>query len=255
MKTNTISDTSPSRRQFVKSFALGTASTVVGPPWIATLLATLCGEQRAAAALNGQLVIQLGDFPALLQAYGSVRVSVNPIVGSSPDGDFYPFVITRGAGNAFYAVSSNCTHRGCITDAYNGTVISCPCHGSEFAMDGTVTSGPAQTNLQRYTLSFDGANTLRITVPGLGYSISSYTLVPGATPRVRLVFPTFTQADYEVRFRQRGTDAWTVVPFATTSTGTANTTVYTGNGAPATIYVDRTAATGFYAIAIIVREV
>lgn len=41
-----------------------------------------------------------------------------------------------------YAISTVCTHLGCIvkpaTDGFH-----CPCHGSRFASDGTVISGPA----------------------------------------------------------------------------------------------------------------
>jgi cytochrome b6-f complex iron-sulfur subunit len=41
-----------------------------------------------------------------------------------------------------YAVSTVCTHLGCIVKE-NGRGFACPCHGSTFARDGTVTKGPA----------------------------------------------------------------------------------------------------------------
>ncbi len=41
-----------------------------------------------------------------------------------------------------WAVSTVCTHLGCIVKASpNG--FECPCHGSRFAADGSVTKGPA----------------------------------------------------------------------------------------------------------------
>lgn len=41
-----------------------------------------------------------------------------------------------------YAISTVCTHLGCIVKALpNG--FECPCHGSGFAADGAVTKGPA----------------------------------------------------------------------------------------------------------------
>jgi Rieske Fe-S protein len=245
----------PSRRQFVRTFAMGSVTTLVGAPWVGTLVATLLVEDRACAATNGQMSIQVSNFPALLQEFGSVRISVNPIDGSSPVGSFYPVIITRGTGDSFFAVSSSCTHRGCIVAAFNGDTISCPCHGSEFAMDGTVTKGPAGSNLTRYQLSYDGLDTLKITVPGLGYSITRYTLEAGAGPRVRLEFPTFNQVGYEVRFRETAGGPWTVVPFALTLGGPANNTVITGDGNTKAVFAERTTATGFYAIAIVVKEV
>jgi cytochrome b6-f complex iron-sulfur subunit len=46
--------------------------------------------------------------------------------------------------DGFYAVSAVCTHLGCLSDwrADKGE-IACPCHGSRFARDGAVISGPA----------------------------------------------------------------------------------------------------------------
>jgi Rieske Fe-S protein len=41
-----------------------------------------------------------------------------------------------------YAISSVCTHLGCIVKtAEDG--FTCPCHGSRFGRDGSVTKGPA----------------------------------------------------------------------------------------------------------------
>jgi cytochrome b6-f complex iron-sulfur subunit len=41
-----------------------------------------------------------------------------------------------------YAVSTVCTHLGCIVKKEAGS-FACPCHGSKFALDGAVTKGPA----------------------------------------------------------------------------------------------------------------
>jgi Rieske Fe-S protein len=251
----TESATQTSRRNFVRTFTLGSATTVVGRPWIETLLAALLAETNTSAASNGVLTMQLSDFPALQNALGSVRVSVDPLAGSSPSGAFYPVIVTCGNSNDFYAVSSNCTHRGCVVSAYDGNVISCPCHGSQFAMDGSLVKGPATTSLATYQVLFDGTNTLKVTVPGLGYSITRCTVINGASPRVRLDFPTFAEVDYEVQFRSGVTGSWSVVPFSTTPTGALTTKFITGNGQPASLYVGRTTPTGFYSISIVLREV
>lgn len=244
-----------SRRHFVRQFVLGSATSVVGAPWAATLLATLAGANSAGAATNGELVLQVSNFPALLQPYGSVRVSVNPINGTQPDGDFYPIVVTRDDYNTFYAVSSNCTHRGCVVMPYDGNSIMCPCHGSQFAIDGTVVSPPASSNLVRYNARFDGFDTLTITVPSLGYSITRCVLVTGSNPRLRLDFPTSIKVSYEVRFRPDAASPWAVVPFATSVEGPMTETVLIGNGSAASVFVERTAPAGFFSVAMLVQEV
>jgi len=244
-----------SRRQFVRTFVLGGASSVAGAPWIGTLLATLLGAERAEAAPDGELNLKLTAFPPLLNAGGSVRVSVSPLSGSFPAGDFYPVIVSRAAGNVFYAVSSSCTHRGCVVQPFDGTSIACPCHGSQFAIDGSLVNGPAELDLLSYPVKFDGTNTLRVTVPGLGYSITNFTVLTGAAPRIRLEFPTFNLVNYEIRFRQSVNAPWSVVPFATTIAGAADTTILAGDGATATVFVDRTTTTGFYCVTIQFKEV
>ena len=54
-----------------------------------------------------------------------------------------------------YAVSTICTHLGCIVKQSAGG-FACPCHGSEFNKDGTVTKGPAPKALPWLAVSRDG---------------------------------------------------------------------------------------------------
>jgi cytochrome b6-f complex iron-sulfur subunit len=46
-----------------------------------------------------------------------------------------------------FAISTVCTHLGCIVSYDSGNGFECPCHGSTFAPDGVVTKGPAPTPL------------------------------------------------------------------------------------------------------------
>ena len=54
-----------------------------------------------------------------------------------------------------YAMSSICTHLGCIAhrDAESGEFL-CPCHGSKFKSDGKVFAGPAPSGLHWLALAF-----------------------------------------------------------------------------------------------------
>jgi cytochrome b6-f complex iron-sulfur subunit len=45
-------------------------------------------------------------------------------------------------GNKLAAISTTCTHLGCIVGVAD-TGFACPCHGSRFDQDGNVTGGPA----------------------------------------------------------------------------------------------------------------
>lgn len=54
-----------------------------------------------------------------------------------------------------HAVSTVCTHLGCVVKA-NPEGFECPCHGSKFQADGTVTKGPAPTALPWLKVSRNG---------------------------------------------------------------------------------------------------
>ena len=68
----------------------------------------------------------------------------------APGGAFQPpgrnVAVVRD-GDGVYAVSLVCTHLGCIVKP-SATGFDCPCHGSRFSSDGSVTHGPAPTALQ-----------------------------------------------------------------------------------------------------------
>ncbi len=52
-----------------------------------------------------------------------------------------------------YAISTVCTHLGCIATRTNEGRFECPCHGSKFAPDGKVVGGPAPKGLNWLELS------------------------------------------------------------------------------------------------------
>ena len=67
--------------------------------------------------------------------------------------------VVRDERDGFYALSSVCTHLGCLvnwlpdtTSGYMGGRIACPCHGSLYSPKGNVLSGPAPRALDRYRI-------------------------------------------------------------------------------------------------------
>jgi cytochrome b6-f complex iron-sulfur subunit len=57
----------------------------------------------------------------------------------------------------YTAVLMLCTHKDCELNPA-GTILSCPCHGSEFAPDGKVLQGPAEASLEKYKATVDSEN-------------------------------------------------------------------------------------------------
>jgi cytochrome b6-f complex iron-sulfur subunit len=51
-----------------------------------------------------------------------------------------------------YAMSAVCTHLGCII-GQGGTAFACPCHGSQYDLNGGNTQGPASVPLPHYEVT------------------------------------------------------------------------------------------------------
>lgn len=64
-------------------------------------------------------------------------------------------LITQPSAGVFKGFRARCTHAGCALTVQNGG-IECPCHGSRFALDGTVVRGPAVDPLVVRPVSVQG---------------------------------------------------------------------------------------------------
>jgi cytochrome b6-f complex iron-sulfur subunit len=66
-------------------------------------------------------------------------------------------VIVINTGEGFIALSSICTHQGCVVSYNHGNDnLPCPCHGSVFSTTGSVLEGPASSPLAKYDVAQDG---------------------------------------------------------------------------------------------------
>ena len=66
-------------------------------------------------------------------------------------------IIFLAVDGNYYALSQVCTHLGCnveYVDSQND--IFCPCHGSQYDIQGNVTHGPSTTPLFQYATSLSG---------------------------------------------------------------------------------------------------
>ncbi|MFD6160317.1 ubiquinol-cytochrome c reductase iron-sulfur subunit [Nocardia sp. NPDC060256] len=65
-------------------------------------------------------------------------------------------VVTQPSAGTFVGLSATCTHAGCtVASVANGT-INCPCHGSKYKLDGSVSNGPATKALAAKTVRVVG---------------------------------------------------------------------------------------------------
>jgi len=62
-------------------------------------------------------------------------------------------LVVRTAQDTFSALSSICTHENCNVTGWSSPLFVCPCHGSEYATDGTVVRGPAPRSLTKFGTS------------------------------------------------------------------------------------------------------
>ncbi|ASC73613.1 Cytochrome b6 complex subunit C [Halomicronema hongdechloris C2206] len=69
--------------------------------------------------------------------------------------------------DVIYAVNPTCTHAGCTVD-WNVAreLFVCPCHQSQYAVDGDVVGGPAPSPLPRFNVKVEGDRVLVKPLPG-----------------------------------------------------------------------------------------
>jgi cytochrome b6-f complex iron-sulfur subunit len=130
---------SPKRRDVLGLTALWSVVVAMG-----TALAGVVRLPKPAVQPGPLRVFKLGD-PMQYAVGSTTRVEA---------GGFFLFHEEQG----FHAISSVCTHLGCVVAHTEGEGFACPCHGSRFATDGSVVGGPAPAALPwlEIVLSPDG---------------------------------------------------------------------------------------------------
>jgi cytochrome b6-f complex iron-sulfur subunit len=102
---------------------------------------------------QGVIRLTRAQSAALLASEGSILVKT--------EGIHDKILVVHLMDHALYAVSAICTHMGCTVDySKDAGQIGCPCHGSQFALDGSVIRGPAKQPLKRYNVTIDNGQVL-----------------------------------------------------------------------------------------------
>ncbi|MDB6053983.1 MAG: putative iron-sulfur protein [Verrucomicrobiales bacterium] len=241
---------SGSRRHFVRTLAIGGAVSIIGRIKVINDLSAQIVPNTANT--SGLIRVHISDFPGLQSDRGSFRFGINPSDLFGPDGMFYPVMINRGVGTIFYAMTTQCQHAGCMVESYtpDNFGILCRCHNSMYDIDGSVLRGPTIQALPRYEISFDGNDTLAVQVPKLGYNVDLTVMTGTSGPRVRLDFPTFPNAVYELQYREKLTDSWSMANFALSLDGGLDEVAVSGTGEAQSIWAAKQSATGFYSVSI-----
>ena len=62
-------------------------------------------------------------------------------------------LVEHNSDDTYKALSGICTHQSCVVSEFDGnkSVFVCPCHGSQFDLNGNVKQGPATTKLSTYS--------------------------------------------------------------------------------------------------------
>lgn len=240
------------RRRWVKQFVLGSVVAMgVGRSWRGQLLADISPNTPPTDILPIRLA---RDFPDVLNGNTpSIQLQIS---------DFPEVIMITLGGGGMYVLNSRCTHAGCTVHYWTaGDNILCPCHGSNYAIDGTVifgAAGPGQPPLTAYDFNWDGSDLLQIVVPGLNLAINNLVLTSN-TPtnkRLRLDFPGRAASTYRVLYSPDLTTPAEPVLFALEPNGPADqSTIDVGpDELPMSVWVDGAGTKGFYSVQLVVTQ-
>jgi Rieske Fe-S protein len=253
-----------SRRGVIKTILVTTATSLIGnKAWAAKTVS----EVAASIDPNvGIAKIVLSAFPALVNNGGSVRLGSSSLtsqgaeggINVTPNGLYYPIVISRISATEYVAVDTQCTHAGSVVSACVGGLsgrMTCPFHGSQYDIRGKVQPGSeANFDLLSYQTGLaDGILSVRL--PDFGFTVTQTGVLNGSQKRLQLSWRTVSATEYEVRWRPNLESIPLVEPHSATLSGavTANTFTSPFTGGVRSVYV--LPKDGIYQIAIKQRTV
>lgn len=146
----------PTRREFLTGLTKVAGGAVLG--YAALPLIQAC-TPTSVPLLPEQTTSPIG-------ADGSITVDVSALSASSPafqvpnvlGQDGFGVMVTLTSDGTLHAFSMKCTHQSCSVDSQLSHFdIHCSCHGSLFALDGSVVQGPAAAPLGSYPVTYDAS--------------------------------------------------------------------------------------------------
>ena len=141
-----LEDIRPPRRAVVVGAGLGALATVVAA------CSTSGTTSEASSESDGSTPAAAGTSGA--PGSDALAKTADVPLGSGVIVD--DIVITQPTAGVFDGFSSVCPHAGCNVSKITDGKIICPCHGSEFNLDGSVAKGPAKEPLETKAVSVQG---------------------------------------------------------------------------------------------------
>ena len=119
---------------------------------VAATVASACGGCKLFGSRKPDAVVQPTDGEIRLTAeQSSALVKGEGSLLIKPDDASEKIILIHSHDGKLYADSATCTHLGCdvLYDEKLGH-IRCPCHGSQYSLDGKNLKGPANRPLKSY---------------------------------------------------------------------------------------------------------
>lgn len=251
-----LTSTTPNRRQFIKTFAQGTTACLISGVLQEHRVVADIGVELASS--TGSLRLKVSDYPTLNQPNGSVRISVNPLRSNhQPEGTFHPILINRLPSNELITLSAECTHASCAVRTFSNTSNAhiCPCHGSRFAIDGRRLAGPAPFGLDTYASELLEGNILEIKVPRLGFNVNGCLEQSETNTRLKLEFPARRSVSYRALRKPDSNAEWIPTDYSDALEGPMREGTILGDDSIRSIYVETNEDSAFFAIEVLYQEV
>lgn len=204
----------------------------------------------AISNFNNRLRVNIAAIPSLELNGGSAIITFNSEISM--------VLINRDSEFDFFAMDPTCPHGACRVDPYSISTnsIVCPCHGSQFTLQGQLIQGPAVGPLQLYATQLDSPSVLSIEIPGLVHRLDQIA-VHSSSPsgsRMRLTFPTMFGSQYHIRYSPDLASSFAITSFASSEGGIADESVYFGTGDEAIVFADVPGNAGFFVLELIVSQ-
>lgn len=86
------------------------------------------------------------------------KMKIIPLTGIPEGISFYDEVIIHKKGDEISVFSARCSHLGCTINRHQNDRLICPCHGSEYSVEGLVLKGPSSRPLEKLHCEIDAAS-------------------------------------------------------------------------------------------------
>ena len=136
----------PPRRAVIVGAGLGALATAAA--------ACSSGDEPATAESTSSAAASPSSSTSAAPGTGALAKTADVPVGSGVIVD--DVVITQPTTGVFKGFSPVCPHAGCNVNKIADGKIICPCHNSEFNLDGTVARGPAKKPLEAKAVTVQG---------------------------------------------------------------------------------------------------